>query len=66
MGAGNIPSNRNVLVVANHASHLDFGLVGYALAAMGRELVVIAAKDYFFNTGLAPLHRLQLHPPDSL
>ncbi|HTT75141.1 MAG TPA: AMP-binding protein [Candidatus Binataceae bacterium] len=52
MGAGNIPANRNVLVVANHASHLDFGLVGYALAAMGRELVVLAAKDYFFNTSL--------------
>jgi long-chain acyl-CoA synthetase len=52
LGVGNIPANRNVLVVANHASHLDFGLVGYALAAMGRELVVIAAKDYFFNTSL--------------
>jgi long-chain acyl-CoA synthetase len=52
MGAGNIPANRNVLVVANHASHLDFGLVGHALDAMGRELVVLAAKDYFFNTAL--------------
>jgi long-chain acyl-CoA synthetase len=52
MGAGNIPSNRNVLVVANHASHLDFGLAAYALDAMGRELVVVAAKDYFFNTAL--------------
>jgi long-chain acyl-CoA synthetase len=52
LGAGNIPANRNVLVVSNHASHLDFGLIGYALAAMGRELVVIAAKDYFFNTAL--------------
>ena len=52
MGAGNIPANRNVLVVANHASHLDFGLVSHALDAMGRELVVLAAKDYFFNTAL--------------
>jgi long-chain acyl-CoA synthetase len=52
MGAGNIPANRNVLVVANHASHLDFGLVAHALEAIGRELVVIAAKDYFFNTAL--------------
>jgi long-chain acyl-CoA synthetase len=51
-GRGNIPANRNVLVVANHASHVDFGLVSYALGAMGRELVVLAAKDYFFNTGL--------------
>jgi len=52
MGRGNIPANRNVLVVANHCSHVDFGLVSYALGAMGQELVVLAAKDYFFNTGL--------------
>jgi long-chain acyl-CoA synthetase len=52
MGAGNIPANRNVLVVANHSSHVDFGLVSYALGAMGRDLTVLAAKDYFFNTGL--------------
>jgi long-chain acyl-CoA synthetase len=50
LGHGNIPANRNVLVVANHASHIDFGLVEYALGAMGRDLVVLAAKDYFFNT----------------
>ncbi len=50
LGRGNIPANRNVLVVANHASHVDFGLVGYALGAMGDDLVVLAAKDYFFNT----------------
>jgi long-chain acyl-CoA synthetase len=52
MGRGNIPANRNLLVVANHASHVDFGLVSYALGAMGRELVVLAAKDYFFNNGI--------------
>jgi long-chain acyl-CoA synthetase len=52
MGRGNVPANRNLLVVANHASHVDFGLVGYALGAMGRELVVLAAKDYFFNNGI--------------
>ncbi len=51
LGRGNIPANRNVLVVANHSSHVDFGLVGYALGAMGDDLVVLAAKDYFFNTG---------------
>jgi len=50
LGRGNVPANRNVLVVANHSSHLDFGLVGYALGAMGDELIVLAAKDYFFNT----------------
>jgi long-chain acyl-CoA synthetase len=50
LGRGNIPANRNVLVVANHSSHVDFGLVGYALGAMGDDLIVLAAKDYFFNT----------------
>jgi len=52
LGAGNIPANRNVLVIANHASHVDFALVRYALGRMGDNLVVLAAKDYFFNTGL--------------
>jgi long-chain acyl-CoA synthetase len=52
MGRGNVPANRNFLVVANHASHVDFGLVSYALGAMGHELVVLAAKDYFFNNAI--------------
>jgi long-chain acyl-CoA synthetase len=52
LGRGNIPANRNFIVVANHASHLDFGLVSHALGASGRDLVVLAAKDYFFNTAL--------------
>jgi long-chain acyl-CoA synthetase len=55
MGAGNIPANRNVVVVANHASHVVFALVRYALGRMGDNLVVLAAKDYFFNTGLRRL-----------
>ena len=50
LGRGNVPANRNVVVVANHSSHLDFGLVGYALGRLGDDLVVLAAKDYFFNT----------------
>src|SRR5579875_495615 len=49
-GRGNIAHNRNLIVVANHASHLDFGLVAYALGELGRELIVLAARDYFFNT----------------
>ena len=52
LGRGNVPANRNFLVVANHASHLDFALASYALGAPGRELVVLAAKDYFFNTNV--------------
>jgi len=50
IGAGNIPANRNFLVVANHASHLDFALTGYALGVAGERMAVLAAKDYFFNT----------------
>ncbi len=50
LGRGNIPANRNVLVVANHASHLDFLLVRSALGKLGEQLVVLAAKDYFFNS----------------
>ncbi|MFI5352113.1 MAG: AMP-binding protein [Candidatus Binatales bacterium] len=50
MGRGNIPFNRNLLVVSNHASHLDFGLIGYALGPIGEQMVVLAAADYFFNT----------------
>ena len=52
LGRGNVPANRNFIAVANHASHLDFGLIGYALGASGSELLVLAAKDYFFNTSL--------------
>ena len=55
LGRGNIAHNRNLLIVANHSSHLDFGLMAYALGEIGRELVVLAAKDYFFNTALRRL-----------
>ena len=50
LGRGNVPANRNFIVVANHSSHLDFSLVGYALGAIGEDMRVLAAKDYFFNT----------------
>jgi long-chain acyl-CoA synthetase len=67
-GRANIPQNRNVLVVANHASHLDMGLVKFALGDYGREMVALAAEDYFFEgkwkrayfenfTYMAPLDR---------
>ena len=51
-GRAFIPHNKNTLVVANHASHLDMGLVKYALGSYGRDLVTVAAKDYFFDTPL--------------
>ena len=50
IGAGNIPANSNFVVVANHSSHLDFALLGHAFGPLGRDLRVLAAKDYFFNT----------------
>lgn len=68
-GRAFIPHNRNTLVVSNHASHLDMGLVKYALGTYGRDLVALAAKDYFFEgnrvrtmfvenfTNLVPLDR---------
>ena len=49
IGASNIPHNRNVLVVANHASHLDMGFVRHALGKFGEEIVSLAAQDYFFD-----------------
>lgn len=48
-GRGNIPANRNFIVAANHASHLDMGLVKYALGPFGKGLRSLAAKDYFFD-----------------
>jgi long-chain acyl-CoA synthetase len=49
-GKSFIPQNRNFLVVANHASHLDMGLVKIALGEQGERLVALAARDYFFDT----------------
>ncbi len=50
VGTANVPHDRNVLVVANHASHLDMGLVKIALGEEGRRLAALAARDYFFDT----------------
>ncbi|MCP3064105.1 AMP-binding protein [Myxococcus sp. K38C18041901] len=47
-----IPMNRNFLVIANHASHLDAGLVRVVLEEQGDRLVSLAARDYFFDTPL--------------
>ena len=51
-GQSFIPMNRNMLVVANHASHLDMGLVKVGLGVQGDRLVTLAARDYFFDTAL--------------
>ncbi len=51
-GRAHIPHNRNVIVVANHASHLDMGLVRHALGTYGADIVSLAAQDYFFESGI--------------
>ena len=48
-GRAFIPQNRPTIVVSNHCSHLDMGLVKYALGPYGHKLVALAAKDYFFE-----------------
>ena len=48
-GRAHIPHNRQTIVVANHASHLDMGLVRHALGTYGQGIVSLAAQDYFFE-----------------
>lgn len=48
-GRAFLPHNRNAIVIANHTSHLDTGLVKFALGKYGEDLRPLAAKDYFFE-----------------
>ncbi|HEY4057483.1 MAG TPA: 1-acyl-sn-glycerol-3-phosphate acyltransferase, partial [Kofleriaceae bacterium] len=48
-GQGQVPPFGGYIVAANHASHLDTGLVKYALGEQGEALVALGAKDYFFE-----------------
>ena len=48
-GRAYLPRASSFLVAANHASHLDMGLVKHALGDWGPHLVALAAKDYFFE-----------------
>ncbi len=52
LGRAYIPHNRNVIVVANHTSHLDMGFVRFALGTYGEDIVSLAAQDYFFEGGI--------------
>ncbi|HEY0841123.1 MAG TPA: 1-acyl-sn-glycerol-3-phosphate acyltransferase, partial [Vulgatibacter sp.] len=67
-GRAHVPQHANFLVAANHASHLDMGLVKHALGDQGENLVALAATDYFFSnkyrraffenfTSLIPMNR---------
>jgi long-chain acyl-CoA synthetase len=51
-GKNFIPQNKNFLVIANHASHLDMGLVKVVLGEQGERLVALAARDYFFDSAI--------------
>jgi len=51
-GASHIPRHTHFLVAANHASHLDMGVVKIALGEAGRDLASLAAADYFFANKL--------------
>jgi len=63
-----VPRHAPFLVAANHASHLDVGLVKIALGEEGKKLASLAARDYFFDnpwkrawfgnfTNLVPIER---------
>ena len=67
-GRGHVPEHTHFIVAANHTSHLDMGLVKMALGDAGKNLVALAAADYFFDsrvkraffenfTNLAPMER---------
>ena len=67
-GQAYIPPTGGFIVAANHASHLDMGLVKHALGEQGELMVALAAKDYFFGdpvrrayfenfTNLVPMER---------
>ncbi|HEX5708998.1 MAG TPA: AMP-binding protein [Pyrinomonadaceae bacterium] len=67
-GQSNVPTHTNFIAASNHASHLDIGLVKVALGEYGRDMVALAAADYFFDnkykraymnnfTNLVPIER---------
>lgn len=52
-GAVPVESGRPFLVVSNHASHLDGGLIKHAMGPAGKGLGFMAARDYFFASPLS-------------
>lgn len=48
-GRVHIPVHTNFIVAPNHTSHLDTGLIRMALGEAGRDMVTLAAADYFFD-----------------
>ncbi len=63
-GRAFIPHNKNTLVAANHQSHLDMGLVKYALGSYGRDLGLAGRSGLFFRgQPLAQGLLRELHEP---
>ena len=67
-GRAHIPAHTNFIVAPNHTSHLDMGLVKMSLGEAGKDMVALAAADYFFDnkykraymdnfTNLVPMER---------
>lgn len=54
-GQAFLPDDRAVLVVSNHVSHVDSGVLRHALGKMGDDLPLLAAQDYFFGTPVKDL-----------
>ncbi|MEM6733432.1 MAG: phosphopantetheine-binding protein, partial [Myxococcota bacterium] len=50
IGAEAVPVDSTFIVAANHASHLDAGLIKTALGDYGKNLVALAARDYFWGS----------------
>ena len=50
-GRTNVPQHANFIVSSNHSSHLDMGLLKFALGdAVAEQTVAVAAADYWFDT----------------
>jgi long-chain acyl-CoA synthetase len=50
-GRTNVPPHTNFIVSSNHASHLDMGLLKFALGDdAADQTVAVAAADYWFDT----------------
>ena len=50
-GRSNVPPHTNFIVSSNHASHLDMGLLKFALGEdVADQTVAVAAADYWFDT----------------
>jgi 1-acyl-sn-glycerol-3-phosphate acyltransferase len=51
IGLENVEERAPFVLVSNHCSHLDSAAIRHALGRRADQLHVMAAKDYFFDTG---------------